>query len=205
MKDGIKHIWFDYSDTLAVLLDEHDKVLYETYSRIVNKPIDENLINEVKEQYKIHKSNSAIFSHIGMPPGYWSREINSKDPATLYALADPEIPTVLKQLKEKVQISIFSNMDMKKLLPAIGIAPNLFTHFLSSADIKNPKPALDGFYKIIELSNLPAENILFVGDSIDKEMIPAKKVGLQTGLMWSSSEQADYSFLNFSDLLKIFN
>ena len=92
---------------------------------------------------------------------------------------------------------------MDILLPGVGLDPALFTHFISSEDIANPKPALDGFQKLVELSKLPPEDILFVGDGVAKEMSPAKEVVLTTCLMWDASEHADYSFNKFADLLTV--
>lgn len=202
----IKHVWFDFSETLASINEEHEKFLYATYAQAVNKPVSPELINEYKEQYKKHKSNSAVFtSGLGLAPGYWQEKVHSADFGKMYSLKDPIIPQVLDAIRKKVPISIFSNMKMEKLLPHIGLDPSWFTYFISGSDFKNPKPALDGFYKMVEVTGLPAENILFVGDSVEKEMIPAKKVGLQTAIMWTKSDQADHSFQKFEDILTIFN
>jgi FMN phosphatase YigB (HAD superfamily) len=70
--------------------------------------------------------------------------------------------------------------------------------------IKEPKPALEGFYKMIGLTREPAENILYIGDSLEKDIRPAKQVGLKTGLIWSQSNEADYSFKKFDDVLSLF-
>lgn len=69
--------------------------------------------------------------------------------------------------------------------------------------LTEPKPALEGFYKMVELSNVPAAEILYIGDDIGKDIRPAKQVGVQAGLMWKQSEEADYSFVNFEDIFKI--
>lgn len=50
----------------------------------------------------------------------------------------------------------------------------------------------------------PAGEILYVGDHVGKDIRPAKAVGLQTGLMWSQSNEADYSFDRFEDVLALF-
>ena len=201
----IKHIWFDFSGTLASTIPvEHNKLIHRTYSEAVKKPISEDLISEFKDLYQKHKSVSTVFTnHLGLPQGYWAMVVDAADPKTLVRLADPKIPFILGQIRKLVPISIFSNMRMDKLLPAVGLDASLFTHILSGADIKNPKPALDGFYKIIELSELPPKNILFIGDDVEKEVIPVKKVGMLAGIIWTSSKKADYSFKNFEEILNI--
>jgi HAD superfamily hydrolase (TIGR01549 family) len=203
----IKHIWFDFSDTLAKInLDVHDKIRYETYAKVVGKPVTPELIKEYEELYTNSKnSNSAVFESLGMPNGYWGKVISEADSIQIYSLAEDNIPEVLKELNKIIPISIFSNIDPAPILKAIGIDPELFTHILSSKMAGRPKPALDGFYKLIEMSGLPAEEILFIGDHVGKEIIPAKKVGLKTGLMWSQASEADYNFSDFKEILELFS
>lgn len=81
----------------------------------------------------------------------------------------------------------------------------LFTHVISAGMIKEPKPALDGYYKMIEFSVLPPNEILYIGDDVGKDVLPAKQVGILTGLMWSKSDEADYCFGGFEEILNIFN
>lgn len=199
----IQHIWFDFSDTLAMPNERHRALQLKTYAQAVGKEESPEVLAEFDELRKKTNSKSAVFTSLGFPSGYWSKVVNENDPASLYSLADESIPLVLKQLRESVPLSIFSNMRMDVLLPGVGIDPGLFTHFLSSEDIPKPKPALDGFRKLVELSDLPPGDILFVGDGVEKEMLPAREVGLKTCLMWDQSEHADYSFDSFESLLTV--
>ena len=179
-------------------------MLYKSFGDAIGETVSPALTKKFKEYHKKYSSNSAVFTTgLGLPAGYWAKCVESVDPATLYSLADSRIPDVLNRLRSLVPISIFSNMRMDKLLPAIGLDRAWFTHCLSGSEFKNPKPALDGFYKMIELSNVSPEHILFVGDSVEKEILPAKKVGMKTGLLWSASAEADYCFKNFEEILEI--
>ena len=42
------------------------------------------------------------------------------------------------------------------------------------------------------------------GDRIDVDIKPAKLAGMRTCLLWKKSDEADYSFDNFEDILGIF-
>ncbi len=90
---------------------------------------------------------------------------------------------------------------MDKILPALGISLDWFTHVLGPDRIKKPKPAQDGFIKMIELSKVEPKNILYVGDDVHKDLVPAKQVGIITGLLWSESVEADFCFKDFSAIL----
>lgn len=201
----IKHIWFDFSDTIArTNAAEHDKLKYTTYATVVNKPLDDKLRQEFDEQYeKHHHGISGIFYALGKPAGWWSEQIASIEPARLFMLAADDIPEMLQQIKQMVPISIFSNITVSEVLPALGIHTDWFTHILSSGMVEKPKPALDGFHKIVELSQLEPPEILYIGDHITKDILPAKKAGLQTGLIWGQSDEADYSFDSFDDILQL--
>jgi HAD superfamily hydrolase (TIGR01549 family) len=205
MKTSIKHIWFDFSETIAhINKEEHDKVKYAKYAEVVGKPVDDSLKKEFDEQYEQHHhSISDIFHSLGKPAGWWSGQLAIIEPSKLFQLAEDDIPEMLARIKERVPISIFSNIDLGHVLPALGISMDLFDHVISSGMVSKPKPALDGFYKIVELSKLEPSEILYIGDHLTKDILPAKKVGLQAGMMWNESKEADYSFRSFKDILEV--
>lgn len=201
----LHHIWFDCSDTLAFLNKKnHNRLRYSSYAQVTGRAVDDALINEYEELYKKHSnSNAAAFRSLGKSANFWSERIHSVDPKELYTLADPSVPDILQTLKARLPISIFSNIQLEKILPALGIEPSLFTHILSAGMVKEPKPALDGFYKMIELSQLPPAEILYIGDHVEKDVRPAKRVGIKSGILWKKSVEADYSFHAFEDILRI--
>jgi len=202
----IKHIWFDFSETIATINRErHNKLRYDSYGKVTDKPVNPELIQEFQElSAKYPNNNSAFFRSLGMLASFWSDQVNSVNPTELYRLKDQDIPEVFNKLSKIVPISIFSNINLEKILPVFQIDLKLITHILSGKMVKEPKPALDGFYKIVELSQLLPEEILYIGDDVRKDILPAKKVGLKTGLIWSSSDQADYNFKNFREILNLF-
>ena len=87
----------------------------------------------------------------------------------------------------------------------INIDYNWFTHVISGDDMKAQKPALDGFYRVIEKSGIPPKSILYVGDRVDVDILPANQLGLQTCLVYGQSSEANYSFVKFDELLSLQN
>jgi|SRR3989344_3492956 len=200
----IKHIWFDFSDTIALIKkDSHDQLRYETYAKVVNKPLTSELVAEYERLFKENKnSNSSAFKSLGMLASFWLDLVSNVNPSSLYGLTDSNIPEVLEKMSKIIPISVFSNINVNKILPALGIDSKWFTHILSAGMIGAPKPALDGFYKMIELSGVSPDEILYIGDDIGKDIIPAKTVGIQTGAVFMKLEEADYSFTDFRDILE---
>jgi len=201
---NIKHIWFDFSETIAhINKQEHSILKYATYAKVVGKPVNGGLKDEFDREYEEHNhSISDIFYSLGKPANWWSSEIAKIEPLRLYHLAESDIPEMFLKIKGHVPISIFSNIDLEQTLPALGINPEMFEHILSSGMVSKPKPALDGFYKMVELSKLKPNQILYIGDDISKDILPAKEVGIKTGLIWSESDKADYCFNSFDEILK---
>lgn len=200
----IKHIWFDFAGTLAILDKQmHDELRYRVYAEVVKKPLNQDLIEEYNEKYKKYHSNSAVFRNLGLPVSFWSGHVDSINPSIFYSLADKNIPEILLKLKKFVPISLLTNVNTKRVFPVIGLKTEWFSHIIQAGMLKEPKPNPEGFRKIIELTKEFPENILYVGDSVGKDIKPAKAVGMQTCLLWSKSPEADYSATKFEELLNI--
>jgi FMN phosphatase YigB (HAD superfamily) len=199
--EGIKHVWFDFTDTIAAMDREvFEQIVYGAYSGVVKRPVDAALVTEYQALLKEKKSNAAVFASLGLPAGYLSDCVN--DRAELYHLTDPEVPRVIETLHKKLPLSIFSNTRLETTLPSLGIKLEWLTHILGPDRIKNPKPALDGFRMMVELSGVVPEGILFIGDDVQKDLMPAKDLDIKTGLLWKESVEADYCFEDFSEILR---
>lgn len=206
----IRHVWFDLEGTLTIRSDEfneaHNQLRYETYAEVIGKPLTEDLKQEFEQLYAKYGSNSAVFRSLNRASDFWQKRFNKLDKIT-YFKPVKTIYTTLEKLKEKVLISLFTNMkpnEIEKTLKIIKIEKTWFTFIISGDDIRERKPALDGFYEMIKRSGLPPEKILYVGDRVKVDVSPAKEVGMKTCLVWSKSDEADYSFLNIENILSLF-
>lgn len=207
MKADIKHIWFDLAGTLYKETPEfnevHDKFRYQTYADLKGIKDLEVAKREFLELYKKHGSNSAVFRALGQPSSYWMKALDNMD-FTAILKPDHEISQTLAALKDKVPISLFTNFVRYRidgLLNHLQIPPEYFTHILTGDDITERKPNLEGFHKMIEITGIPANQILYIGDRLDVDVKPANAVGLQTGLLYQGANEADYCFETFKDIL----
>jgi FMN phosphatase YigB (HAD superfamily) len=59
---------------------------------------------------------------------------------------------------------------------------------------------------MVELSGLEPNQHLYVGDREEADIVPAKKVGLKTVLVWNvePDTQADFSFDHVSNIISLF-
>ncbi len=206
----VKHIWFDIEETLTRRSDKfneaHDMLRYKTYAEVIGKPLTEELKQEFEKLYAKHGSNSAIFRSLGCASDFWQIRFNALDKAKYYKPIKT-VYTTLEKLKEKVPISIFTNLKpdgVESTLKIIKVNKKWFKFIITGDDIQERKPALDGFYEMIKKSGLSSKEILYVGDRVSVDILPAKKVGMKTCLVWDKSNEADYSFEKFEDILSIF-
>lgn len=205
----IKHIWFDVEGVLTTPSEKyhklHNDLRYKTYAEVVNKSVTDELKKEYEGLYKKYASNSAVFTSLGKPSDFWQKSFNTLDKKELYEF-NPKVRSTLERLKDIVPISIFANPTKDatyQVLETINAKPEWFQYIVCGDDIKQRKPALNGFYLMIKKSKLPTNEILYVGDRVKVDVLPAKKVGMQTCLLYSKSKEADYSFEKFEDILSI--
>lgn len=209
MKHNIQHVWFDMDGTLTVHTPEfnkvHDDLRYKTYSEVVGRPVDDQLITEFNKLYAKYHSNSAVFTSLGKPSDFWMHYYATIDQSDFYEPI-PDVYETLEKLRSIVPISLFTNDrrdNAEKTLAVVGVDINWFTHVLSGDDVANRKPALDGFHLMIERTGLPADQILYVGDRVGVDIEPAKQVGMQSCLVYGQSDLADFSFEKLSGLLTL--
>lgn len=205
----LQHLWFDMAGTLYKETPEfqtaHDQLRYATYAKLVGQNDLTKAKEEYDELYAQYGSNSAVFRSLGQPSDFWMRVFEEMDVTTLLR-PDPIISETLVSLKELLPISIFTNFKREKvvaLLEYLQIPASLFTHILTGDDVPERKPDPAGFHKMIELSQVPAEQIMYVGDRIDVDIKPAKQLGMKTCLIYDNSSEADYCIDDFAKLKEI--
>ena len=206
---SIRHIWFDLAGTLteqpAAFHQAHDHLRYQTYAQATGRVLTPSLEREFDAQYTQLGSNSAVFTALGLPSDYWMQASDKLDETDFYTASSQPADT-LKHLHKKLQISLFTNYrpnKISRLLQAINVNEDWFSHILSGDDVTERKPALAGFYRLIELSAESPEHILYVGDRVNVDIVPAKQLGLRTALLGDESVEADYCLKSIEDLLPL--
>jgi putative hydrolase of the HAD superfamily len=206
---NIKHVWFDFAGTLYKETPEfhkvHDELRYLTYARITGVSDMEEAKREYKKMYDKHGSNSAVFRSLGKSSDFWMKTQEDLDHSQILQ-PDPVVITTLDKIRTIMPISIFSNFrqgQIEEILEHLEIQIDWFTNIITGDDIAERKPALDGFYEMVKRSNVPAGELLYVGDRVDVDIKPAKSVGMKTCLIYSNSEDTDYSVNSFTNILEI--
>ncbi len=120
---------------------------------------------------------------------------------------------VLQQLRKKCPLALVSNFygNLNVVLREFQL-DGLFSHVIESAVVGVRKPDPRIFAIGVEALGLDAREIVAVGDSYGKDIVPAHSVGCQTvmitGEPWTTetidTSIIDYTIDNLDELLKLF-
>ncbi|MQW23242.1 MULTISPECIES: HAD family hydrolase [unclassified Lactococcus] len=128
----------------------------------------------------------------------------------------PEVEKILSQLHKNYKIGLIANQSSgaKERLEGWGIS-EYFDVIVSSSEAGVAKPDEKIFKLALEKSEAIPQNAVMIGDRLDNDIFPAKKLGFQT--IWikqglgglqkplSNAYQADFEISSISDILNIFN
>jgi len=85
----------------------------------------------------------------------------------------------------------------------LGYDTALFNHIIAGEDVPERKPSVMAYKHIVESSGLPAGETMYVGDRVAGDIVPAKSAGMQTVLVGSESDEADYSIEKITDINRV--
>lgn len=125
----------------------------------------------------------------------------------------PGVRETIEKLKKRFKIAIISDAPKEKAwlrLVLMGI-DNMFDVIVTFEDTGKRKPSKLPFLVALKKLRVKPEEALFVGDSISKDMVGAKAVGMKTALALygrtliprKKPKEVDYMIKKISDLIKI--
>ena len=196
----IRTIFFDTSDTLY-----SNKNFKKAQSRAAieilakKRKIDFFVAEKIFAEKKIalkkklpHITKVAMLRKFGISQKNFHEFLTKIEPRN-FLRPDLKLKKILENLRKKFALGILTNISEKfleKILAALEIDKNIFSFFVTIENTKNSKPHDEPFRTATALAgNLPAE-ILYVGDSETKDILPAKKNGLRTILVSENENSA---------------
>ncbi len=196
-KHKIKAVFFDLSGTLlkrsfletidlsAFLAKHHISLTPKEYSKIFNEIFllrkNKDLPSALKElTSKIKPQNSAKF--------IWEEQEFINDLINKSELFEGTKQLLMNLKVKGFKIGLIANVDQFtiKILNKLGIL-SCFDYLIPSFEIGKMKPDLDIFNQAIQKSGLNPNEIIYVGDSEDKDIVPAQKAGMHT-LLFTNNE-----------------
>lgn len=203
----IKGICFDVSETLLIRDDEFNKQLRDLRNKLfADATGSKDPQQDYLKAYKNAGSHSAVFSQLGFATDYWQGQIKHLDADYQYQKNEVIVSTLYELFRESNQLFVCTNRlksGIIKKFDSVGIDPQWFKGYITNENMTKPKPDLEAFRSVIKIAQIAPDNLLFVGDRVEADILPAKAVGMQTCIVWSSSDKADYSAPHFSEILEI--
>lgn len=201
----IKWIFFDIGSTLV---DESVAFRKRIEKTIKNTNVSYNdFYNKMVEISKYNQNgyNKAL-EYYGLTMAPWS-----SDDEFVY----PESEECLKSLSRKYKIGIIANQTFgsEERLEKIGLLKYIDL-VVASAEEGVAKPDLRIFEIALHKADCKAEEAVMVGDRLDNDIIPAKKIGMKT--VWikqgfgkhaqpsATEESPDYTAKNLSEIIGLF-
>ena len=204
--DNIQWLFFDVGSTLV---SEEKPFLHRLHeiAEFANEPF-ETIQDKVLQLYKDKKKGERVLiQEYGMKNPRWRSEDEE-----LFQ----ESYKCLERLSKKYKIGIIANQ-----IP--GTAARLEKHgilkfidlVIASAEEGLEKPDRRIFELALSRANCKPENAVMIGDRVDNDIVPAKKMGMKTvrvkQAMWkywevsNEDEQADYEVNDLSEVLALFD
>lgn len=201
----IEWLFFDIGSTLV---DESKCYEYRCNEIINNNNISaQEFYTKVLDYAKINAFPiKAAAGHYGFEIPGWPKELER-----LY----PKAKEILENLSFKYKLGIIANQvaGTQERLNNWDIG-KYFDVIVASAEAGCAKPDLKIFNLALEQAKCKPENTVMIGDRLDNDILPAKKLGMKT--VWvrqgfakyrtvhNESENPDYVINSISEILNIF-
>lgn len=120
---------------------------------------------------------------------------------------DPRLAKILDRMSQRYPLYLLTSSPRESALQKLErltINPFIFNERFYGDMGLGPKQEGSPFRYITAELGIPAANHVYVGNSIKSDIAPAKKIGMQTILVWSQSPEADLSIPTIYDLEGIF-
>ena len=200
----IKGYIFDYGGTLDTGGNHWGKVIWHAYER-VGVPVSEALFRDAY----VHGERTLGRNPIIKPDFTFRQTLAQKLRLQLDFI---EASCVLLQLREHFPMVLVSNFygNIATVLREFSL-DGIFQHIVESAVVGIRKPDPRIFTLGVEALGLDPSEVVVVGDSIDKDIIPARQAGCHTvwfkGEGWTDApvdeSQAERVINSLSELVEI--
>ena len=207
-------ILFDLSDTLyknKELEEQYPEQLHHLLARDRGLTVEEaqafmkKTKKELEEKTGKHITKVAVMSALGYTRAQVHEEFCRVDPAK-YLVPDFKLAALIERLSKKYRLGMITNLrraQVIKTLKALGVNPDLFDVVVGEDDVKEIKPHHEPFLKALELLAESPGNCVYVADSIDKDLKPAKEVGMKTVLVGGENVDSAYVDAKVESILAV--
>jgi putative hydrolase of the HAD superfamily len=192
---NIKAIGFDVDQTLYLTPPGIDMWIMEELVSSVAKYLGKSP-DEVKPLYEERlaelSSNTETLYSFGLDGQQVFKRLFDELPLEKYLTEDERLTLMLTRLAQKYRLFVISNgteRQVKRKLEILGVDPEIFSPLICCYDHPGwNKPSPAPFLAALEELELAPEEVVFVGDHIEKDVGAAEAVGMKGILVGKDSE-----------------
>jgi HAD superfamily hydrolase (TIGR01549 family) len=204
---GVKCCLWDVDLTFYTVSPPLEKEFRQTIYSYIAQKLNISPIEAKKAFDKEHqksKSKTATFEALGLSKYAVQEAIDSIDKKR-YLKKDPRLINLFENLKSYQHV-IITNTTQKSLaetLKILGLEKAIFKAIITKEDTVHYKPNPEPFLKALKILKVKAEECVSIGDSENKDIIPPRKLGMKTIMVWGKSKYADISVPTVYDVQKL--
>ncbi|MBD3244614.1 MAG: HAD hydrolase-like protein [Candidatus Moranbacteria bacterium] len=207
-KEQIKAVGFDLDQTLyretKETFESYRKVLYEILAKEL-KTTRQKAKRDFEKNYKIIGSGTETVRFMGVKePEKLSAKVPDLAKQHLYITKDPQLVNIIRYLKEKYKLFLITASGKKSSnlkLKALGLSPESdFDYKIFGDEKKSGKTKGLSFSKMVKMTKLKPIEHVYVGDREVTDVVPAKRAGMQTVIVWNKSDKADLALKTIYEL-----
>ncbi|MEK7165447.1 MAG: HAD family hydrolase [Patescibacteria group bacterium] len=125
-----------------------------------------------------------------------------------YLKKDPRLVRLFEKLRHFRHFTLANGVIARHIetFKILGLAPQIFEEMVTSETVGFTKPNPQGFQYILDKTKLPPSSHLMIGDREIVDLVPAKKLGMKTCLVWSDKKSviADITLKTVYELSSLF-
>lgn len=204
----IKVIAWDVDTTLYKAIPELSIKLKEEFIQQVAK-VKNLSITDAREVFETERakwgSSTMTLRKLGAGNEQDILKIQKKINKTAYIMPDPQLLEMFKILKSFRHFLITNSTkeDDRATLVKLGLPETIFEKIITVEETGEPKPSLKPFEFLLNITGLPAQEHVYVGDMDKVDIEPAKKLGMKTIMVWGESKIADLSLSTVYDIANV--
>ena len=227
MNDDIKAVFFDLDNTLIDFLGMKDASCRAASEAMVQAGLamaaNDAYAKLMEKYFAVGIESDNAFSEFLKAQGQYDHKILAAainaylDTKSRFLKPYPNVKAVLNRLQKKeILLSIVTDAPKTKAfqrLLGMGIEPyfRFVVGYEDTECCKNTGLPLKFALEMLgrEIPNVSAGEVLMVGDSVERDILPARRLGLKTALslygrVSALPHVADYELGSFGDLLELF-
>ncbi|MBS3149017.1 HAD family hydrolase [Candidatus Woesearchaeota archaeon] len=206
MGDCVRHICFDIDGTLYGL-PQYPKLeekifdaMARTIAQLTEFPLDDVRV-QFKQRYAKLDSNGRVFKTYGLDPNI-ARGVLASVNIPSFLERDERLVGLFENLKLKgVPLSYYSNNSYataQEILSRIGLRSEYFLFQLTGEHFLKDGKSVAGFEELVRRAQVASNEVMYVGDRMQIDILPAKKAGLKTALVvWGKEPKEDVLAADF--------